>query len=61
MVGLARRLARGPVVDLGAFKVAYENLLADKTFIEACGRGTTSEERVKNRTNLATAAFAALA
>jgi len=60
MVGLARRLSKGPIADQAQFKVAYENLLRDQQFLDACGRGTASEERVKNRINLATAAFSAL-
>lgn len=57
MVGLARRLARGSVTDLAALKGAYENLLQDKDFMDACGRGTAGEERVGKRIKLATAAF----
>jgi hypothetical protein len=60
MVGLARRLDRGPVTDLDKFKTAYDNLLQDDKFLDACGRGTAGEERVKTRISLATGAFAGL-
>jgi hypothetical protein len=60
MVGLARRLYKGPLKNLEEFKEAYEKLLVDKAFIDACGRGTASEERVKIRMSLSTEAFANL-
>ncbi len=60
MVGLARRLNHGPVIDLNDFKIAYEKLLQDAKFLDACGRGTAGEERVKTRISLATEAFARL-
>ncbi len=58
MVGLARRLNNGPINDLDKFTSAYENLLNDAKFLDACGRGTAGEERVKTRISLATDAFA---
>jgi hypothetical protein len=57
MVGLARRLHREPVADLAQLKLKYEELLRDQAFLDACGRGTAGEERVKTRIGLATAAF----
>lgn len=60
MVGLARRLKNGPVADLGQFKTKYEELLKNQDYLDACGRGTAGEERVKTRISLATAAFAEL-
>jgi hypothetical protein len=58
MVGLARRLDRGPITDGAVFKSAYDALMIDQAFLDACGRGTAGEERVKTRIELATAAFA---
>jgi hypothetical protein len=57
MVGLARRLDCGPIADPAAFKIAYNALMANQVFLDACGRGTAGEERVKTRIALATAAF----
>ena len=58
MVGVARRLDRGSIRDQKEFKAAYDDLLRDQTFLDACGRGTAGEERVKTRIGLASAAFA---
>jgi hypothetical protein len=60
MVGLARRLERGPVKELEQFKSAYADLLHNQAFLDACGRGTAGEERVKTRIGLATAEFSPL-
>jgi hypothetical protein len=60
MVGIARRLERGPVTDLEQLRAKYEELLHDQAFLDACGRGTAGEERVKTRIGLATASFSEL-
>jgi Protein of unknown function DUF262 len=60
MVGLARRLGKGPVRDPAAVKTKYEGLLRNQEFLDACGRGTAGEERVKTRIDLATEAFSGL-
>lgn len=60
MVGLARRLKNGTLTDLDRFKTKYEELLRNQGFLDACGRGTAGEERVKTRIGLATAAFSDL-
>jgi hypothetical protein len=57
MVGLARRLKKGEIHEFEKLKDAYNNLLRDQTFIDACGRGTAGEERVKTRIRLASEAF----
>lgn len=57
MVGLARRCANGSVGDISAIRTKYEELLKNQTFLDACGRGTAGEERVKTRIGLATKAF----
>lgn len=57
MVGLARRLRKGPVRDLNHLKTKYDELLRDQKFLDACGRGTAGEERVKTRISLATQSF----
>jgi hypothetical protein len=60
MVGVARRLKRSPITDLEQFRAKYEELLCNQAFLDACGRGTAGEERVKTRIGLATAAFSDL-
>jgi hypothetical protein len=60
MVGLARRLKPGPVTDPALFKAKYDELLTNQVFLDACGRGTAGEERVKTRIGLATDAFSQL-
>jgi hypothetical protein len=58
MVGTAKRLARGSVSDAQAFASAYQTLLTNQDFLDACGRGTAGTERVRRRLDLAAAAFA---
>lgn len=60
MVGLAKRLTRGPVRDLDQLKIRYDDLLRNQQFLDACGRGTAGEERVNTRIGLATTAFSEL-
>ena len=60
MVGLARRLASGPVTDTDALKAAREALLADGDFISAIARATADEDRVSRRLTLAKDAFRAV-
>jgi hypothetical protein len=61
MVGVARRLAAGPVTDSTALTSAYDGLLAVKEFQEATGSSTAAEESVSSRLSLATAAFSQVA
>ena len=58
MVGIARRLTHGPIVDGDALTSSYENLLADERFKSATEKATADEESVATRTGLATEAFA---
>jgi len=60
MVGVARRLKVGTITDLEQLKAKYEKLLHDQAFLDACGRGTAGEERVKTRIGLATSSFSDL-
>jgi hypothetical protein len=57
MVGTARRLREGAVNDIVAYKAAYDALLANEAFLDACGRGTASGERVRTRLTAAQEAF----
>jgi hypothetical protein len=60
MVGLARRLRKSKPTDLSGLKAKYDELLQNQQFLDACGRGTAGEERVKTRIGLATQAFAGI-
>lgn len=58
MVGVARRLEKGPISDGDTLRSRYENLLANDRFQFAVARATAGEESVATRINLATEAFA---
>jgi hypothetical protein len=49
MVGLAKRIKRGPISDQGSIARKYELLLTDQTFIEAFKRSTADEQQIKTR------------
>jgi hypothetical protein len=58
MVGTSKRLENGAVTNIQAFRNAYDTLLGNQAFLDACGRGTASGERVRTRLELAKASFA---
>lgn len=58
MVGIATRLAAGPITDLAQVKVAYESLRTNSDYLNATTRATADEESVKTRLRLAKEAFA---
>jgi hypothetical protein len=58
LTGAARRIQRGPVAAVDAFKRAYEQLLEDKEYRAAIETGTSQEANVETRLRLATEAFA---
>ena len=61
MVGLAKRMLDGPeAIDSDKIVVAYNDLLANAEFRQACERSTANEENVRRRQELATAAFAGI-
>jgi len=60
MVGLAKRLDAGPAPADGAVSAAYDELVANDEFRQACERATADEENVRKRLALATAAFAGI-
>jgi len=60
MVGLAKRLDSGPAPSDGDVSVAYDRLVANDEFKQACERATADEENVRKRLALATDAFAAI-
>ncbi len=60
MVGIARRLAKGPIEELKDLYKAYASLLKSNAFDEVTDIHTTNEEIVSKRIDLATDAFANL-
>jgi len=58
MVGINRRLSKGPITDCKAVKRKYDLLLKHAGFLASSQRATADEESVRNRLGLATAAFA---
>lgn len=57
MVGVARRIERGAVTKCEEFSTQYRHLLADPQFTQATETGTSNEDRVNKRIDLATNAF----
>lgn len=60
MVGLAKRLARGPVKEKETLKARYLELLSNSDFLAVAERATADEESVSRRLKLATNAFSGL-
>ena len=58
MVGIARRLKKGPVGSHEQLAAKYNALISEEEFKQATETGTSSEDKVKKRVDLATAAFA---
>jgi Protein of unknown function DUF262 len=57
MVGLATRLAMGPVISGLSVAAGYRGLLAEPRFVSAYRRATADEESVKTRMSCAIEAF----
>lgn len=60
MVGIARRLAMGPIKDLQALKEEYAGLLATDEYVLATERATAREYPLRRRVQLAIEAFAGI-
>lgn len=60
MVGLARRLAKGPIKNLDEVKANYQTLVEDSNFQDATNASTAGIAKVKRRIELATEAFASI-
>jgi hypothetical protein len=58
MVGLATRLAKGPVKEAQEIRAKYDELLESEGFKTAYTRATADEESVSTRLKLAVSAFA---
>jgi len=61
MVGVARRLNSGNVIDRAAMRASYEELLRNEDFLAVVAKSTANEDNVKRRLTMATAAFASVA
>jgi hypothetical protein len=57
MIGISRRLTRGPIDNLDSVRAAYNALLGDQEFDASVSKATANEENVQRRLALATAAF----
>ena len=60
MVGLAKRITTNRALDGARVLPAYNALLADAEYRQACERATANEENVRTRLDAAIAAFAAV-
>ena len=58
LVGVATRLAQGPIDDVRRLTAAFDSLIADGDFQTAIGRATADEARVALRLEKAISAFA---
>ncbi|MDL1859977.1 DUF262 domain-containing protein [Betaproteobacteria bacterium PRO7] len=58
MVGVARRLAAGPISNPASVMAAYSALLGDAAYLKATARSTADEEFVRLRLERAVEAFA---
>lgn len=57
MVGVARRLVKGPIKSEIDFNSAYSHLLSDKAYQDVTLRATSDDTSVKKRIEMATQAF----
>jgi hypothetical protein len=57
MVGVARRLSKGEIKKEEKFVENYKQLLNNQIFLNSISTHTSDEENVKNRIEIATAAF----
>lgn len=61
MVGVMKRLSKGPIEDADSMRRAYEELIGGNSFTAATTSSTAAEDSVSTRLRLATAAFANVA
>jgi hypothetical protein len=60
LIGIARRLNKGPIGDCASLLKQYTQLLEANDFISATETGTSAEQSVKRRIEMATNAFASV-
>lgn len=58
LIGVASRLANGPILDAGSAKEAYESMLKTPDFLTWITRSTADEDFVRKRIDCAKVAFA---
>ncbi len=58
LVGLAKRLAKGPVQEPSQLHAAMKTLMANEEYVDAYSTATSDEQRVAKRIELTTRAFA---
>ncbi|QJD94366.1 DUF262 domain-containing protein [Mucilaginibacter robiniae] len=61
LIGVGKRLERGPILDTLKFKDTYRTLLNDKSYKKLIDTGTSDENSLKKRIELATGKFSKLA
>jgi len=57
MIGLAKRITDGPIINMAAIRDSYQGLFDDDDFMKAIKTATTDEESVRTRLGKATMAF----
>lgn len=57
MVGLARRIKRGPISNIGKVQEAYEALLKDPDYVKSVSESTSNESSVETRLSKASENF----
>lgn len=60
LVGVMRRIAKGPITEGGGLRAAYDTLLADPSYSSVTTSSTAAEDSVEKRLALAAAAFSAV-
>lgn len=60
MVAVTARLAKGPIKDEAAFKLAHQALMTNSDFLTVTSKSTADEENVRKRLDYAHKAFAEL-
>lgn len=57
MVGIAKRLEKGPITSVEKAKQSYKKLIGNEKYLKAIRIGTSDEETVKTRFSMAEDAF----
>jgi hypothetical protein len=57
MVGIAKRLTKGKVTDIGVLSEQYQELLNDQDYLSVANTATADEENVIRRLDIATRYF----
>ncbi len=53
MVTISERLTKSPITDRSGFRAAYQSLIKDEGYLDATARGTSDEQTVKRRIEIA--------